>query len=161
MRKVLLLMLLGVIAIGQIPAIAQTDSVLDNVIQNVRADLKKDKVAIVGDNMSLTADQAAKFWPIYKEYEAEFTKVGDNLLALIEDYAANYGMLTNSKAAQLWEGMLRLEQQRLDLRKKYCDRLSKELSSIVAAQFLQVDNRINLLIDLQIAGGVPLISKGK
>ncbi len=161
MRKVLFLVLLGLIAIGQAPVIAQTDSTLDNVIQNVRADLKKDRVAVVADNMSLTADQAAKFWPIYRGYEAEFTKIGDNLLALIKDYAANFDMMTNSKAAQLAEEMLRVEQQRLDLRKKYCDRLAKELSSIIAAQFLQVDNRINLLIDLQVAGGIPLISKEK
>jgi hypothetical protein len=161
MRKLALLVFLFIVAIGSMPAIAQTDAELDELIASVRADIKRDRVTIIGDAMGFTADEASKFWPIYKEYEAEFTKIGDTLLALIKDYAANLEKLSAEKATQLTNQTMRFQQLRLDLRKKYSDRLAKEMSPIIAARFMQVDNRISLLIDLELASGVPLIPTAK
>lgn len=160
MRKVLITVLLVLAAMSQPPVSAQTAtaSAMDQLIEDIRSDVKKDRVTIVGEAMGFTADEAAKFWPIYKEYEAEFTKVGDTLINLIKDYAANYETMTAEKAAQLSNDMLRVEQLRLDLRKKYYERLTKEMSPMIAARFLQVDNRINLLLDLELASAIPLVA---
>ena len=130
---------------------------MENVIESIRIDAKREKVAVVGENMNFTAERVAKFWPIYKGYEAEFTKVGDTFLGVIKDYAANYEIMTDDKASEFANELLRLQQVRPDLRKKYVGRLAKELSPMIAARFLQVDNRINLLIDLELASRVPLI----
>ena len=54
-------------------------------------------------------------------------------------------------------GVLALEENRTDLKKKYFERFREALSPIQAARFLQTENQINLLIDLQIASQIPLI----
>ena len=157
MRKAIMAVMLLAGLASSATVSAQTDSTMDKLIEDIRTDVKREKVAIVGDAMGFTADQAAKFWPIYKEYEAESGKVGDTLLVLIKDYAANYEKMTDQKAAQLASKMLQFQQQRLDLRKKYYDRLAKQISPVIAARFLQVDNRISLLIDLELASQIPLV----
>ena len=53
--------------------------------------------------------------------------------------------------------MFALEKRRTKLKKKYFKKFEKALSAITAAKFIQVENQINLLIDLQIASDLPLI----
>jgi len=50
-----------------------------------------------------------------------------------------------------------LEKKRTKLKKKYFKRFERALSATIAAKFIQVENQINLLIDLQIASELPLI----
>src|ERR1700704_96765 len=57
-------------------------------IELLRSDVKKNRAQIVGQVMQLDAEDAAKFWPIYTEFEAEYTEFGYGVLALILNYAA-------------------------------------------------------------------------
>jgi hypothetical protein len=45
-------------------------------IQQLQADLKADRQAVVATNLPLTDGEARAFWPVYKEYRAEVEKVG-------------------------------------------------------------------------------------
>jgi vacuolar-type H+-ATPase subunit D/Vma8 len=76
---------------------------------------------------------------------------------LIKDYAQNYDNLTNEKAKELAREVFAIEKRRTKLKKKYFKRFEKALSAVIAAKFIQVENQINLLIDLQIASELPLI----
>lgn len=131
----------------------------DELIELVRSDLQKDKVAIIGAAMNFSADEAGKFWPIYKEYESALAKVGDARLALIKDYAENFESMTDEKATDIAHQAMKIEQQRFDLKKECFEKLSAGVSPVTAARFLQVENQLNLLLDLQIAQEIPLIEK--
>jgi len=39
--------------------------------------------------MPLTDAEAQKFWPVYEQYNAEKSKINDDKLLVIKDYAAN------------------------------------------------------------------------
>jgi hypothetical protein len=143
------------VAVAQEPTAAE----LEEMIELARVDLKKQRVRVVGDAMEFAGDEAAAFWPIYKEYEAEFTKQGDARLALIEDYAEHASAMTNEKANELAKRALDLEAERTALKRKYFEKIAKALSPIVAARFIQVENQLEALIDLQIAAQVPLVEK--
>ena len=140
---------------------AQVDSAagMHQLLELVRSDFRTQKVAIVTAAMPFTEQQAGAFWPIYRQYEAELTTLWDQRLALIKDYAQSYQAMTDEKAKQLAEGVLRLEDEQVELRKKYYDRISKAVGPVLAARFLQVENQIALLVGLQIAEEVPLIRK--
>lgn len=138
---------------------AQTEAEADKFVEMVRTDLKKDKVAIIGASMGFTGDEAATFWPIYKEYETELSAIGDERIALIKQYAANFKSMTDATANELATKALGQEQKRLDLVKKFHARLSREMSPVLAARFIQIENRLNLILDLQMASEVPLIHK--
>src|SRR5688500_5082573 len=75
-------------------ASADTQQSLSTEERNVRAymellrtDLRKGKAQIMGDVLHLDAEDSAKFWPIYKDFEVELTKIGDQVVAAIRTYA--------------------------------------------------------------------------
>jgi len=58
----------------------------------------QEKDELLGAVLQLSADQAAKFWPIYDEYDAEMSKLNDLKNANINAYAREYQQLTNEKS---------------------------------------------------------------
>ena len=83
---------------------ASPSASLDQDIKMLRADVQSSRKAITAENMNLTADEATKFWPIYDEYAAEVAKIGDDRVALIKDYAANYDTMTDDQANHFIRG---------------------------------------------------------
>ena len=114
---------------------------------------------LVGQGMELSAEDAAAFWPIYSEYEEEFSALGDDRLILIGEYAAHYSSMTDTKAKELASRALDFEERRTALKRKYVERVDAAISPVVAARFLQVENQLNTLLDLQISQQLPLIEK--
>jgi NurA-like 5'-3' nuclease len=147
--------LLWLVALMAMPAMAQAQQ--DAYVELLRSDVKTQRVAIITEVMQFSDSASAIFWPIYRDYEFESTKIGDDMLALIKDYAANYDSLSEEMAKDLAKRALKIDEDRLKLRKKYFKRVEKELGSVTAAKFLQIENQIGLLIDLQIAQSLPLI----
>lgn len=130
---------------------------MDEFIDLVRDAVKKDRVDLLGQAMQFSADEAATFWPIYKDYETKFSELGNQRLALIKDYAENEMSMTDAKAGDLARRALELESSRTALKKECFEKLAEEMSPVIAARFLQVENQVNLILDLQIAQQIPLI----
>jgi hypothetical protein len=126
-------------------------------IELLRTDLKQSRTQVVGLVMQLDADDATKFWPIYKEFEAEYQRFGDEVVALVRDYVAKYDNMTPQIADRLANKLLDLEQQRTNLKRKYYLKIKAALDPIVATRFLQVENQIERILDLQIASELPVI----
>ena len=123
----------------------------------LRQDVKSQKVAIISQMMQFTPEQAAVFWPVYTEYDRELTKLGDEKLALIRDYAEHYGRITDQKADELVNKALDLEAGRTTLKRDYYKRFQEVMTSKAAAKFLQVENQLLMVIDLQIASSLPVL----
>ena len=123
----------------------------------LRSDLRAQKSAIVSELMEFTESEDAKFWPVYREYEAELVKINDDRLALIKEYAASYARMTDAVADRLAQGALDVEARRQDLKRRYYERFKSVLPPKTAARFLQVENQILLLLDLQIAASLPIV----
>ena len=126
-------------------------------VELLRSDIRSQKIAIITEIMQFTEDEDTIFWPVYREYEIELAKLNDQRIALIKEYAATFGTLTDSVADRLARGALDLEGQRHALKVKYDDRFKSALSPKTAARFLQVEDQILLLLDLQIAASLPLV----
>jgi len=126
-------------------------------VELLRSDIRSQKVAIITELMDFTEADDAKFWPVYREYETELTKINDDRLALINEYAANYQTLTDDAADRLARGALDVEGRRHALRVRYYDRFKSVLSPKAAARFLQVENQMLLILDLQIAASLPIV----
>jgi hypothetical protein len=107
--------------------------------------------------MQFNDQQAAKFWPIYNEYDIELQKLNDQKLAGIQEYAKNYGNMTDEKADELATLALELENKRNSLKKAYYEKVREQLGGIIAARFLQVENQLLMVIDLQIASSLPIV----
>src|SRR5262249_5928052 len=100
---------------------------------------------------------AKQFWPIYDRYTAEMVKIMDKKFELLGDYAKNYNTITDEQADAYIQGRAAVEESILQLRLKYMPVFRKVLSGRTAARFIQLDWRIGLVMDLQLASQVPLI----
>jgi len=130
---------------------------LDAYIELLKSDMRTEKVAVITEALQLTSEESSAFWPIHREYELELSKIVDDRIELIKDYAQHYDNLTNEKAKELAKTVFELEKRRTKLKKKYFKKFEKAVSAVVAAKFIQIENQINLLVDLQIASELPLI----
>ena len=142
---------------AQSSASKDSPTVTDQDIQLLRQDLRSEKKQLVAANLILTDAEATKFWPVYDQYAAEMTKVGDQKYALIKDYAQNYGSLTDAQAKSLIDRSLALDESITQLRIKYVPIISSVLPGIKTATFFQIDRRITSLIDLQLGSQIPLV----
>ena len=139
---------------------AASDSQETNIrayVELLRSDVKSVKTTILTETMQLDDEQATKFWPIYRAYDLELQNLNDQKLAGIQEYAKNYGDLTDEKADELAKLALELENKRNDLKKKYYEKVREQLGGVVAARFLQVENQMLMIVDLQIASLLPIV----
>ena len=136
---------------------AKVRAEIDKAIEVLRKDARAGKADILGKTMALDSTQAAAFWPIYKQYEAELATLGNERVAIIQDLAEHFDSLDDAKAKGLLERQVAYEDKRLALTKKYKDLMLKALPAKTVARFLQVDSRINKLADLAIASEIPLV----
>src|SRR5882724_8808461 len=84
----------GSTGLGKTSAASNQDLNIRAYIELLRTDIKKAKVQVMGEVMQFEAGQAAAFWPIYKEFEGELSVVGDQVVAVVKEYAANYDKMT-------------------------------------------------------------------
>lgn len=135
---------------------------LRSELELLRSDFNGAKVQAINAAMKLTGPEAGKFWPIYRAYEGELAQVGDRKLALIQEFlkSQSQGTLDNPTASRMAKAWLKNVRDRLDLWEKYHKKISKELSPIRGAQFLQVEHQMALFIDLNIAAEMPTIAPG-
>jgi len=67
--------------------------------------------------MELTEAEAKKFWPVYDEYQNDLQKSNEQLLRLLESYAADYKnkSLTDEKAKKLLDEAVAIDKGEADL----------------------------------------------
>jgi len=138
-------------------ASAQPKASLDQDIQLLRADVASQKKQLVAANMTLTDAEATKFWPIYDQYSAEVAKIGDQRVALIKEYAQSYNTMTDAQANDFMKKAAAIDQQFASLRMKYVPMFEKVISAKKTALWFQIDRRLDLLINLQLAANIPVV----
>jgi hypothetical protein len=133
------------------PASAQTSQKqLD--IAAARAQRK----ATVGSNMNLTADEASKFWPVYDAYEKSMDSIEDRHVKELKEFAASYNNFTDADAKRKLDEVMAIQQARLDVQKEFVPQFRAVISQVKVTRFYQIDNKIQALIQCDIAQLVPL-----
>jgi polyhydroxyalkanoate synthesis regulator phasin len=141
---------------GVLAQVSETDQ-----LQQLRAEIQADRQAVLAANLKLTDAEGAVFWPLYREYRAEMGKVGDRLQKLIQDYAKIYDTATAEQAKPMVDEMLSIQQAELKIKESYLPKFRKVIPEVKVARFLQIENKIDALIKLQLAADIPLIGKAE
>jgi hypothetical protein len=123
----------------------------------LRQDLQKNKMEVISSEMQFTKVEEDAFWPVYREYAAAQNKISAKRLDIIHEYARNIENLNSAKAHDLTLGMMSIEEDYLALKKNYLPSFEKVIGEKRAAKFFQVDNRLSLLVNIQLAGQIPVI----
>jgi hypothetical protein len=142
---------------SRMAAPVQEGGYLNSYIALLRSDLRTKKTGIVSESLLLTEKESAAFWPVYKRYEGDLSKLYDARLQLIKDYADTYDKMTDAKAKEFGHRAFALEERRVRLRRDYFKHLEKVLPGRTLARFFMLERRIDLLVDLKIASEIPII----
>jgi hypothetical protein len=133
---------------------AQTDN---DYLELTREVLKVEKKAAVTEALQLSETESQPFWNLYNEYQTALYLVQNKRIDIIKDYSENFDSLSDEKADELWMGSLKYRNELLKLKKKYYAKFKKVVSPGKAARFMQLENKIETLIDVQLALEIPLI----
>lgn len=139
-----------------VQATAVRSSTLDEEIAMMRSDLRANRKKIIAANMKLTPDEAQWFWPTYEEYVSELVNINSAKYALIKEYLQNENM-TDEQADNLSKRWVEVDASVVQLRLKYIPIFRKVLSAKGTAMFFQLDRRVQMMIDLQLASSIPLV----
>jgi hypothetical protein len=131
-------------------------SSLDQQIAMLRSDLRSNRKQVIAANMKLTDVEAEKFWPTYDKYVEELVQINTAKYALIKEYLQNTNM-TEEQADGLSGRWLEVDESVVRLRLKYIPIFRQTLSAKGTALFFQLDRRVQMMIDLQLASALPLI----
>jgi hypothetical protein len=127
----------------------------DQDIQLLRKDIRSQKKQLIAANLGLTAAEATKFWPIYDQYQAEYTKIGDTKLSLIKEYVQNLDTATDEQALDYLKRSEEISESVIQLRKRYVPLVNQALPGKKTATFFQLERRIEMLLDVEVASLLP------
>src|SRR5215471_9261127 len=129
---------------------------IDEEIAMLRSDLRSNRKQVIAANMKLTDTEAEKFWPIYEQYVNELVKINNAKYALIKEYLQSANM-TEEQTDTLAKRWVDVDASVVQLRLKYIPIFRRVLSAKGTALFFQIDRRVQMMIDLQLASSLPLI----
>jgi hypothetical protein len=135
----------------------QVKPLTDDDIRLFRQDVQAAKSVIIRHTMLFSEAEDKAFWPVYNEYAEAQHSIADKRLAVILDYAKSFNTLTDSLASSLTQRMIEVDDDSQALRKKYLPKFEAVLGAKRAAKFYQVDNRLTLIVNIQLASEIPLV----
>lgn len=154
--KRLLITLAGLAAFGAtVPSIAQTTNAKDDV-ELLISQIQTDKRAIVLRSLDLNDAQVAAFTPIYDAYQAEMKVLLERSGAMLDKFAANYGSMTDDAAREILKEAFKLRDDRNATMRKYAKKLERELPAVKVLQWVQIENKLNTLLDVKAASVIPI-----
>ena len=162
LRSLALWLLVGLMQLPQ-AGLAQTQGAAnDKPASNlaiIHDKLKADKKLIVAKYMELTEPEAAKFWPVYDEYQKDLQGNNERLRNLLESYAADYRnkSLTDDKAKKLLDEWISFEQDEGKRRSDFAPKVLQAVPPKKAARYLQIENEFRILLRYDLAATVPLV----
>src|SRR5262245_34860156 len=166
MRKILIgsvtVCLLGVFAFAQAPPRpsqppATASPTADDVLKTMRADMQGSRADIMAKNLTLTAEQAAKFWPVFEQYQKEQNVIMDAQLKDVQKYVSSYQTLDDAGALALINAHIERDGKMNALRQKWLGEFQKVVPARVAARAMQIDRRLSLVAQLELVSSIPLI----
>jgi len=126
----------------------------------LKSDVGMKRKSLVKKHLKMDAAEADKFWPIFEDYLEEISDFYDGKRKEYQSALENFNAMNESKALEIGEEFFKFNEERLALKKRYFERMKSELSPTTVIKFFQIDYQIDLLIDVQIAGEVPLVDDG-
>jgi len=123
----------------------------------LKSNLRSQKKQIVAANMDLSDAEAEKFWPVYDRYATDLAKIYDTKIALFQEYLESYDSMSGDQAETYLRRRATVEDDVMQLRLKYLSEFRKVLTGRETALFYQIDWRLDLMINLQLAQA-PMIN---
>ena len=128
-------------------------------LELLRADLRRQKAAVIASGLELSERESAAFWRVYHDYEADVARIADGRFALLREYAESYKGMSDEKAAEIMQRAFALDGERVRLKERYFPRFAAGSSARTAARFFQIEAQVEALVYLQLTADLPLFPR--
>ena len=155
--KILIALLLFLALANPLPAQQSMTVDAKREIDVSRKMINDKRNTAIAFNMTFTQQEKEKFWPLYREYREAMAKVGDKRLAVLVDYADNIDTMTEKLARKLMDRSFAVQKETISMKQKYAGKFSRILPETKVVRLMQIENRMDAMVDLKIAEGVPLM----
>lgn len=135
----------------------ETQASVRDDIELTRANVQTRRKEIVQQLMELTPQESEAFWPVYREYQNDFAKLGDDRVKFIENYLKNSATLSDEQAKKLLDDWFKFRQRQLDLQKKYVGRFQKVLPVQKVARLYQIENALDTVVSANLQANLPMV----
>ena len=108
--------------------------------------IKAQKTAFITEKLSLTADEAAKFWPIYNAFETNRNKIRSEDLRAIKMKMRNNPDMSDSEADALLEKLVKAENELHHAKLKLVKDLKTAISSKKIIRLKAAEDEFNRLL---------------
>jgi Spy/CpxP family protein refolding chaperone len=136
---------------------APTTPTDEQTVAAFRNDLMAKRADIMAKGLTLTADQAAKFWPLFESFQKEQDVVVNEQIQATEQFAQHYQQLSDKDALTYVNSLLQRDQKMHDLRVKWLAKFQSVLPSKIAARAIQLDRRLGQVAQVQVSQKIPLV----
>jgi len=134
-------------------AAAQT---VKDTLEVSRQAIESQRRVLVAGALPLTDAEADAFWPLYDAYEKERRPLDERANELVADFLAGAASLTDAQAKAMVEEALKVDEERLRLRRAYLGRMAKAVPPRKLARFYQIDNKLDSVVRADVAKQIPL-----
>lgn len=126
-------------------------------IEAARSEMRASRDALIAANLTLTPAESDAFWPVYREYNAKRADLWDDRLKIFLDYSAKYPDVDNATAKNLVDRSLAYDRKLQKLEDAYAAKFMKVLPAAKVMRLLQIDSRIETLVEMQVQQSIPVV----
>jgi Spy/CpxP family protein refolding chaperone len=169
MLKVMTSVCMGIAVLVSVPAFAVDASKAQaaaaepdprdtaDALVKFREAMQAERADIMAKGLALSADQAAKFWPLYEQYQKEQNVIIDAQIDAVKKYAERYEKLTDTDSVEFVKALLERDAKMEGLRAKWLPKFQTAVPGGTAARAIQLDRRISQVAQAQLSSRIPLV----
>jgi hypothetical protein len=143
------------VALVVVPTLAQDKK--KNSMEAFHEIMRVGKKPCVSKNIEMSDAEAKGFWPVYESYQKDLSLLDERLIKLIEEYARNYGAMTDEVAKKLLDDSLDIEADRLKLRQTYLPKFRRVIPEKKVVLYYQLENKAQAAVNYELAEKIPLV----
>ena len=136
---------------------AEAQKTPEQQLVEFRDQLQALETEVVSKSISLTSDEATKFWPVFKKYQAEQASIVDGQIKAVGEFADDYVDMSDEDAMKYVQALLDRDQRVHDLRVKYLAEYAKVIDPGKAARVIHISRRLGLAAQARLASSLPLV----
>ncbi len=125
-------------------------------IELMLAQIRTNRQAIVTENLALTAEESAVFWPLYRQFQNDRASMVDRTMKMLTEFRDNFDGLSEEQAKALVDEYFKIQKEELRLNEKYLREFRKILSQKKALRYFQIENKLDAIIDYDLSQVIPL-----
>lgn len=133
------ILLLVVLVVSSTTFIHAQDEDLPPLSDERMKEIKAQKSAYITSKLSLSPDEAQKFWPIYNEMDEKQDAIRKEMRAMHKDQKKDGVEMSEAEASQLIDKGLASRQKELDLEKAYAEKFKKSIGAVKTVQLKKAE----------------------